>query len=215
MVSLDVLREIPPSVDWEDFTSSLETNFDKAGYTLVRKCSCEQVPSKERIKELKEKYERCYKSTGKVYQPKDEERLYSEHVKCFHYQLPNLGHLVLTVEGSQEMIGNLAKAMKQGYIEGLVTGEQVRRRGGGKLELLKESFKLRKTTEEISPPIELGVINCYTFGNNLEGMEVNTEFVCKENRFGLLNESWGKKLGLPTVVKRIDERLLKNSNVKK
>jgi hypothetical protein len=207
MVSLDKLK----SEGLEDFTSSIETNFRNEGYVLVRKCSCEQAPPKERIRELQERYERCYKTTGKVYQPKDEERLYREHVKCLHYQCPNLGHVVLTVEGFQEMIGDLGKAMKQGYIEGLVTGAQVRRSGGGKLELLKESFKHRKNIEEISPPISLGIIACYTYGNDLESREENTEFVCKENRLGFLNESWGKRLGLPKVVKRIDERLLRNS----
>lgn len=213
MVSLDTLRELPKSADWEDFTSYIEKNFRNEGYVLVRKCSCEQVPPKERIKELKEKYERCYRLTGKVYRPKDEDKLYRELVKCLHYQCPVLGHVVLTVEGSQEMIGDLGKAMKQGYIEGLVTGARVRRRGGGKLDLLRESFKLRKTTEEISPPIELGVINCYTFGNDLKGKEESTEFVCKENRFGFLNERWGRKLGLPKAVKRIDERLLNSRKV--
>ena len=198
------------SQDWEDFTSSLEANFRNNGYMLVRKCSCEQVPSKERIRELQGRYERCYRTTGKVYQPRDEERLYREFVKCLHYQRPNLGHVVLTAEGSQEMIGNLGKAMMQGYIEGLVVGAQVRRSGCGKLDLLKELFKHRKTTEDISPPIELGVTTCYTFGNDLKGKEEDTEFICKENRFGFLNESWGKKLGLPALVKRIDERLLRN-----
>ena len=210
MVSLDTLKESPNFVSWEDFTSSIETNFRNEGYVLVRKCSCDQEPPQEKIRELQGKYERCYKATGKVYQPKDEERLYRGHLKCFHYQCPNLGHVVLAVEGFQEVLGDLGKAMKQGYIEGLVMGAQVRRSGGGKLDLLRESFKHRKAFGEISPPINLGTVSCFTYGNNLEGREESTEFVCKENRFGFLNESWGKKLGLPTVVKRIDERLLRN-----
>ena len=209
---LDTSEKSSEIEDWEDFTSSIETSFENEGYALVRKCSCKQEPPKERIKKLQEMFERYYKSTGKVYQPRDEEKLYREHVRCFHYQCPNLGHVVLTVEGFQEMIGDLSKAMKQGYIEGLVTGAQVRRGGGGKLELLKETFKLRKTVEDILPTINLGVISCYTYGNSLEGREEKTDFVCSEGKLGFLNESWGKRLGLPQVVKRIDEKLLKNSD---
>jgi len=206
MVSLDMLK----SEDWEDFTSSIETNFRNNGYILVRKCSCEQEPSKEKTEHLKERYEKCYKSTGKVYQPLNEEKLYRELVKCLHYQCPNLGYVVLTVEGSQEVIGDVGKALKQGFIEGLVAGAQVRRRGGGKIDLLMESVKNKKTVEDIISPIELGVVTYYTYGNDLEGGKVDTDFTCKENRLGFLNESWGKRLGLPKVVKRINEKLLKN-----
>jgi len=212
MVSLSVLQGTAQDMDLEGFKDHLEKGLESEGYTLIRKCSCKQDPPKKRVQELHEMFERYFKSTGKFYQPRDEQRLYREIMNCFHYKCPGLGNVVLTVEGFEEVMGDLQKRMRQGFIEGVVVGNEVRRKGGSILERFRESFKHRRKTGERYYSPSVGTVSLYTYGNSAEGREEDTCFACREGKISHWNQSWGQRLGLPQTVKRVDENLLKNSS---
>jgi len=148
MVSLSVLQDTTQDMDLKSFKSYLEKSLESEGYVLIRKCSCKQDPPKERMQELHEMFEKNFKSTGKFYQPRDEQRLYKEIMNCFHYKCPRLGNVVLTVEGFEETMGDFQKQIKQGFIEGAAVGSEVKRRGGNMRERFREAFKHHRKTKE-------------------------------------------------------------------
>jgi len=212
MVSLSVLQGAAQDMDLNSFNSRLEKSLGSEGYVLVRKCSCKNDPPKERVQELHEMFEKYFKSTGKFYQPRDEQRLYRESVDCFHYKCPRLGNVVLAVEGFEEVMGGLQEQVKQGFIEGASVGNAIRREGGGRLELLRELFKHHRKTKEGYYLPSVGTVSLYTYGNSIEGREEDTCFACREGNISIWNQSWGQRLGLPQTIKRVDEDFLKSSD---
>jgi len=161
----------------------------------------------------------CYCEGHEKIEQKNKKENYATNIRCIHY-------------GKSAWTPTAYDPDHNSVTEGIVMSMETFRHEKNKLKIIKEAFRHAQKHNEkgtsftesladfrksgIVPTLESTVPTFHAYGGRWENHnETNesTNFICKKSRLPFLDVDWGKRLGLPTVVKRIKTRKFLKRNV--
>jgi len=161
----------------------------------------------------------CYCEGHEKTEQKNKKENYATNIRCIHY-------------GKSAWVPTAHDPNHMGVIEGIIMSMETFRCEKSRLKTIKETFnhaqkhnkKGTSLTEYLAdfrksgivPTFESTVPTFHAYGGrweNYNGTNESANFICKKSRLPFLDVDWGKKLGLPTVVKRIKTKKLLKRNV--